>query len=143
MATQLLETKLYAPRPRQGVVPRPRLSAMLDRGARTRLTLLSAPPGFGKSTLLADWLAGESSRGRVSGWRIASAEPVPGEPPLGWLAHYAIGVTFAFLLIAVSGPAWLDALTILPALVIGLGRSSRPGSSCSRRWGPASPGRAL
>ena len=68
MASRLLETKLYAPRPRPGVVPRPRLSALLDRGARSRLTLVSAPPGFGKSTLLADWLAGESSRGRVSGW---------------------------------------------------------------------------
>ena len=68
MASRLLETKLYAPRPRPGVVPRPRLSELLDRGARSRLTLVSAPPGFGKSTLVADWLAGESSRGRLSGW---------------------------------------------------------------------------
>ncbi|WP_433165410.1 LuxR C-terminal-related transcriptional regulator [Kribbella sp. CA-247076] len=48
--TQVLETKLYVPRPRAGVVPRPRLSKRL--GVRAALTLISAPAGFGKTTLL-------------------------------------------------------------------------------------------
>ncbi len=53
----LLETKLYVPRSRRGLVPRPRLSERLDRGTASTLTLVSAPAGFGKTTLLAEWLA--------------------------------------------------------------------------------------
>ena len=56
-ASPLLETKLYVPRPRRGLVARPRLSERLSRGAESKLTLISAPAGFGKTTLLADWLA--------------------------------------------------------------------------------------
>ena len=53
----LLETKLYVPRSRRGLVPRPRLSERLDRGTASKLTLVSAPAGFGKTTLLTEWLA--------------------------------------------------------------------------------------
>ncbi len=55
--TALLETKFYVPRPRRGQVPRPRLSERLDRGAASKLMLVSAPAGFGKTTLLTEWLA--------------------------------------------------------------------------------------
>ena len=57
MAGPLLETKLYVPRPRRGLVPRPRLRERLDLGAASKLMLVSAPAGFGKTTLIADWLA--------------------------------------------------------------------------------------
>ena len=53
----LLETKLYVPRSRRDLVPRPRLSERLDRGTASKLTLVSAPAGFGKTTLLTEWLA--------------------------------------------------------------------------------------
>ena len=53
----LLETKLYVPRSRRGLVPRPRLSERLDRGTASTLMLVSAPAGFGKTTLLTEWLA--------------------------------------------------------------------------------------
>jgi LuxR family maltose regulon positive regulatory protein len=53
----LLETKFYVPRPRRGLVPRPRLSERLDRGTASKLMLVSAPAGFGKTTLLTEWLA--------------------------------------------------------------------------------------
>jgi LuxR family transcriptional regulator, maltose regulon positive regulatory protein len=53
----LLETKFYVPRPRRGLVLRPRLSERLDRGAASNLMLVSAPAGFGKTTLLTEWLA--------------------------------------------------------------------------------------
>jgi LuxR family maltose regulon positive regulatory protein len=53
----LLETKFYVPRRRRGLVPRPRLSERLDRGAASKLMLVSAPAGFGKTTLLSEWLA--------------------------------------------------------------------------------------
>ncbi len=55
--TALLETKFYVPQPRRGLVPRPRLSELLDRGAASKLMLVSAPAGFGKTTLLTEWLA--------------------------------------------------------------------------------------
>jgi ATP/maltotriose-dependent transcriptional regulator MalT len=57
MPAPLLETKLYVPSPRAGLIPRPRLSERLDGGAAAKLMLVSAPAGFGKSTLLAAWLA--------------------------------------------------------------------------------------
>ena len=55
--TLLLDTKLYLPRSPRGLVPRPRLRDRLDRGATSTLMLVSAPAGFGKTTLLAEWLA--------------------------------------------------------------------------------------
>src|ERR1700739_1873703 len=53
----LLETKCYVPRSRRALVPRPRLSERLDRGTASKLMLVSAPAGFGKTTLLTEWLA--------------------------------------------------------------------------------------
>jgi LuxR family maltose regulon positive regulatory protein len=53
----LLETKFYVPRARRDLVPRPRLAERLDRGSASKLTLISAPAGFGKTTLLTEWLA--------------------------------------------------------------------------------------
>ena len=67
MPAALLETKFYVPRPRRGLVPRPRLGGRLDRGAASRLTLVSAPAGFGKTTLLAEWLAAGPGAGG-GGW---------------------------------------------------------------------------
>jgi len=52
----LLETKFFVPRSRGGL-PRPRLSERLDRGTASKLMLVSAPAGFGKTTLLTEWLA--------------------------------------------------------------------------------------
>ncbi len=53
----LLETKFYVPRSRRSLVPRPRLAERLDRGSGAKLVLVSAPAGFGKTTLLTEWLA--------------------------------------------------------------------------------------
>jgi hypothetical protein len=53
-----VDTKLFVPRRRRSPVARPRLSERLDGGAEARLTLISAPAGFGKTTSLAAWLAG-------------------------------------------------------------------------------------
>jgi len=55
---RLLATKLFVPVTRAACVPRPRLQALLDRGTRGPLTLLSAPAGSGKTTLVANWLRG-------------------------------------------------------------------------------------
>src|SRR5437868_12128670 len=55
--TQLLKTKLRVPPPGVGNIARPRLIARLNQCERFPLTLVSAPPGFGKTTLLAAWRA--------------------------------------------------------------------------------------
>ena len=51
----LLATKLYVPRPRRALVRRPALYARLEQGVQRKLTLVSAPAGFGKTTLIAAW----------------------------------------------------------------------------------------
>src|SRR5829696_9155495 len=55
MDRQILKAKLYVPRYRADGVPRSRLHKRLDEGARREVTVVSAPAGFGKTTLLADW----------------------------------------------------------------------------------------
>ncbi len=61
----LLATKLYVPRTHSGFVRRPRLLAHLDTGSVRALGLVCAPPGFGKTALLADWI---QARQRSVAW---------------------------------------------------------------------------
>ncbi|MCO5188760.1 MAG: LuxR C-terminal-related transcriptional regulator [Anaerolineae bacterium] len=65
MEGSLLQTKLLIPPIRSSLIPRPQLIAKLTAGLNHRLTLVSAPAGFGKTTLVADWL---SRVGRPSAW---------------------------------------------------------------------------
>ena len=59
MPETLLQTKLYLPPRRPNLVPRPRLIEKLNRGLQQgkKLTLISAPAGFGKTTLVSEWVA--------------------------------------------------------------------------------------
>ena len=52
----LLTTKLHIPEPRLELVPRTALIERLNNGIRRKLTLISAPAGFGKTTLLSEWI---------------------------------------------------------------------------------------
>ncbi len=60
MSAPILATKLYIPPPRPKIVPRPRLIERLNEGLSSgrRLTLISASAGFGKTTLVSEWLVG-------------------------------------------------------------------------------------
>jgi len=60
MSDPLLLTKLYVPPPRSKIVLRARLIERLNEGlaAGRKLTLISAPAGFGKTTLVSEWIAG-------------------------------------------------------------------------------------
>lgn len=57
MKEVLLGTKLHMPPCRQGMISRPRLKSRLDTGLHSRMILVSAPAGFGKTSLLSEWLA--------------------------------------------------------------------------------------
>ncbi len=67
MPAPILATKLYIPPPRPGIVPRPHLVDRLNAGlsAGCKLTLISAPAGFGKTTLVSEWVA---DRGQPVAW---------------------------------------------------------------------------
>jgi len=58
MPTPILATKLYIPPLRPNVVSRPHLIERLNEGLHRKLTLISAPAGFGKTTLVSQWFAG-------------------------------------------------------------------------------------
>ena len=82
MTSPLLETKLHLPRARRDPVVRPRLDERLSRGAESALTLVSAPAGFGKTTLLVEWLAGAHALGRSAAW--LSLDQRDNDPVLFW-----------------------------------------------------------
>jgi hypothetical protein len=69
--------------------------------------------------LLGRWV-GHLVRGRLAHESIARAAPIAGERALGWATHYAIGVSFAGLLLATFGMTWAASPTLLPALFIGV-----------------------
>jgi len=57
MTASILVTKLFIPPTRPELVPRPRLIEQMNEGLHRKLTLISAPAGFGKTTLVTEWLA--------------------------------------------------------------------------------------
>ena len=75
---ELLATKLAPPPPQARLIARPRLTALLDGALDHRVTLVSTPAGYGKTTLLSAWLAELACR--------TSA------PPVAWLALDELGL---------------------------------------------------
>lgn len=60
MSSSILATKIFIPPPRARLVHRGRLTDRMNESLPLRLTLVSAPAGFGKTTLVSDWAAGSS-----------------------------------------------------------------------------------
>lgn len=77
MAQDLLITKFFIPSGRKNLVPRPRLLSVLDDAWEKdcKLTLVSAPAGYGKTTLVAEWLQGVQAN---STW--LSLDPTDNDP---------------------------------------------------------------
>jgi hypothetical protein len=99
-------------------------SVLLGAGATLTMDLWAAVlRRFGVPSLnfafLGRWL-GHLPEGRWIHARIAEAAPIRGELLIGWGAHYAIGVSFAALLLAVFGLEWAKSPTLVPALFIGI-----------------------
>ena len=82
MARPIMATKLYVPKLRRALVARPRLLEQLLRGAESTLTLVSAPAGFGKTTLIAEWLRAMPGDDRRVAW--LSLDQADNEPATFW-----------------------------------------------------------
>ena len=79
-------------------------------------------PNYG---LVGRWFAG-MAEGRVRHASIAASASFPNELAIGWMAHYAIGVALAALVLAVWGLAWARRPRIVPALIVGVGSVAAP-----------------
>jgi ATP/maltotriose-dependent transcriptional regulator MalT len=75
MSIPLLQTKFYIPPPQTNFVHRPRLTNRINEGLARKLTLISAPAGFGKTTLLSDWFL--TTRRRVTWLSLEQADNDP------------------------------------------------------------------
>ena len=112
----LLETKLYVPRARVDLVARPRLVETLRQGVGQKLTIVIAPAGFGKTTLLGGWLG---DRHDASAW--VSLDANDNEPALFWAyfvralqrIHPDVGRRVLALLESAQPPAIESILTTL------------------------------
>lgn len=69
---------------------------------------------------------GHCARGRFVHAAIAKAAPVRHELALGWAVHYAVGIAYAALLVAVTGTRWLVQPAPWPALAFGLATVAVP-----------------
>ena len=76
-----LTSRLTPPSPAPETLLRPRLLSLLDRGLDVRLTLLSAPPGYGKTTLVAQWIETHLRNGALGGLRASVSS---GETLFAW-----------------------------------------------------------
>lgn len=87
MLVTLLQTKLDAPSLRSGLVRRQRLTARLDGGLAARLSLVVAPAGFGKTTLVGEWVNHMRNSGTMA-WNVAwlSLDELDNEP-FRFVAH--------------------------------------------------------
>lgn len=68
---------------------------------------------------LGRWI-GHLPRGTWVHESIAKAAPIRGELLLGWCAHYAIGLSFAAILVSTFGLGWARSPSLLPALLVGV-----------------------
>ena len=128
----VVRTKLLAPVPRSEQVPRPRLIEQLDAGSDRKLTLIGAPVGYGKTTLLTQWLRSqgpnlhfawvsldEQDNDPVRLWRhvIEALRQGTPEEALGADVLVGLGVLGANL-IETALPMLINELTKLPHRVV-------------------------
>lgn len=107
----LIETKLQLPVLRANLIKRTALLRQLDEALSGKLTLVSAPAGFGKSTLLGQWLETLRDRGAATGWLSLDAQ----DNDLSRFLEYLVAaINRADPAIASDIPALLRSSPILP-----------------------------
>lgn len=120
-ASVILRTKLYAPPMRADLTPRPRLLERLDEGltAHHKLTLVSAPAGYGKTTLVASWIAqtperepGEGTSRLQAAWLSLDAND---NDVTRFVSHWLAAIRSAGVVLG-EGTTELLALSPLPPL---------------------------
>jgi LuxR family maltose regulon positive regulatory protein len=126
--TPVLATKLFAPARRAQLVARPRLAERLDAtlAAGHRLTLVSAPAGFGKTTLLSDWMTHLGEGGTSVAWLSLDDGD---NDPVRLLTHLVAALRSVGLEVAPVQAATADALTVLVNDVTSAGDRTP-----ERRW---------
>lgn len=122
----LLTTKLALPPARPVLVPRPRLTDRLDAGLRCKLTLIAAPAGYGKTTLVSAWHA----TGSGSAWPLAwvSLDASDNDPVHFWTyviaalqtLHDSLGADALALLRSPKVPPLTTVLTVLINAIAGI-----------------------
>ena len=123
----LIATKFYIQPAQPDLVARPRLRSLLDNGAKQPLVLVSAPPGFGKTLLVTDWVHAQDKT-RVA-W--LSLDDADNQPATFWRyfiaalqsVHATIGAT-AIQLLSAPTPAVLE--NALATLINELAGLSQP-----------------
>jgi LuxR family transcriptional regulator, maltose regulon positive regulatory protein len=129
---ELLWTKLVAPAPRAGLLPRAGLQLLLQSSLQAKLCLVAAPAGSGKTTLLAQWRAG-AGRGRVAWVSLEESDNDPTrfwsylvtavrtvEPEVGTVALEALGDPSVELERVVVASLVSDLATVAAPLVLVL-----------------------
>lgn len=81
----LIDTKRRIPTPSPDILPRPDLDSALTTGARCRLVVVSAPTGFGQTTLLCQYAAGLLAKGTAVGWLSVDT---PDDDPRRFLNYF-------------------------------------------------------
>lgn len=97
-------------------------TAVMDLGSLAMHRLGLPMPDY---ALVGRWL-GHMPGGRFAHDSIARAAPLGHEAALGWLTHYAVGIAYAALLVAVAGADWMRQPTFVPALAVGLATLAVP-----------------
>ncbi len=69
---------------------------------------------------------GNFKNGIFTHQNILKSEKIKSEQAIGWLCHYLIGISFAFLLLLICGVGWLKNPTFLPCILIGLATTIAP-----------------
>jgi hypothetical protein len=105
-------------------------AVLIGAGATAFLDIVGAArtQAFGTPSLdyalVGRWL-GYLPRGRLFHEAIAKSAPITGERPVGWIAHYLIGIAFAGVLLFVW-PDWAREPALMPALIVGIGSVAAP-----------------
>ena len=97
-------------------------TAVMDIWTVVRKQMFGIPFGY---ALVGRWVA-YLARGRFRHDPVAATPAVPGERLIGWTAHYAIGIAFAAILLAVWGLDWARQPTLGPALIVGIASVAAP-----------------
>ncbi|MGH3508466.1 MAG: hypothetical protein ACRDO2_14810 [Nocardioidaceae bacterium] len=109
----VLATKLHAPEPRRQLIPRTRLTERLsiEESSLPRLVLVSAPPGFGKTTLLGQWLAEEPGHLARAAWLSLDEND---NDPRRFLSHVVAALHGADARVGLEADALLTSAAALP-----------------------------